>query len=131
MIVYDLACAAGHDFEGWFGSSADFEAQQAQGLLACPQCDSREVAKRPQAPAVPRKGNAHPLARLRAEIEARFDDVGPRFAEVARARHEAAGRGETVRGVYGEASAAEVRALLEEGVPVAPLPFRPRRAADA
>ncbi len=131
MIVYDLACAAGHDFEGWFGSSTDFEAQKAAGLLACPQCDSREVRKMPQAPAVARRGNAHPLARLRAAIEAEFDDVGSRFAEEARARHEAALRGEEVRGAYGEASPAEVRSLVEEGVPVAPLPFRPRRRADA
>lgn len=131
MIVYDLCCAAGHVFEGWFANAADFDQQKAAGLLACPVCDSREVAKQPQAPAVPRKGNRHPLAELRAEIEARCDDVGPRFAEEARARHAAALRGEEVRGAYGEASAAEIRALVAEGVPVAPLPFRPRRLADA
>lgn len=133
MIVYALGCAAGHAFEGWFGSSADFAEQQARGLLACPECDSREVRKMPQAPAVARQAGRepHPLERLRAAIEAACDDVGPRFAEEARARHAAAERGESVRGAYGQASAAEVRALLDEGVPVAPLPFRPRSAADA
>jgi hypothetical protein len=129
MIVYDLGCGEGHVFEGWFANAADFDSQKAGGLLACPLCDSREVAKKPQAPAVPRKGNS--LAALRAEIESRCDDVGPRFAEEARARHAAAERGEEVRGAYGEASAAEVKALVAEGVPVAPLPFRPRRLADA
>ncbi|WP_448582106.1 DUF1178 family protein [Thermaurantiacus sp.] len=131
MIVYDLACSAGHVFEGWFANAADYDRQKEAGLLTCPVCDSREVTKQPQAPAVPRKGNRHPLAALRAEIESQCDDVGPRFPEEARARHAAAQRGETVRGAYGEASLAEVRALVDEGIPVAPLPFRPRRLADA
>ncbi|QYU69050.1 DUF1178 family protein [Leptolyngbya sp. 15MV] len=34
MIVYDLSCAEGHRFEGWFASSDDFAAQQAGGLVA-------------------------------------------------------------------------------------------------
>lgn len=57
MIVFDLICANGHGFEGWFGSSGDFTAQQARGLLTCPQCGSGEVSKAPMAPAVGRKGN--------------------------------------------------------------------------
>ena len=57
MIVFDLSCANGHGFEGWFGSSDDFTAQQARGLLSCPQCGSGDVAKAPMAPAVARKGN--------------------------------------------------------------------------
>ena len=32
MIVFDLACQAGHRFEGWFASSGDFEGQQAAFL---------------------------------------------------------------------------------------------------
>ena len=57
MIVFDLCCGEGHRFEGWFGSSDDFAAQQTRGLVACPRCGSAEVAKAPMAPAVPRKGN--------------------------------------------------------------------------
>ncbi|TIX50135.1 DUF1178 family protein [Alteraurantiacibacter aquimixticola] len=57
MIVFDLSCDAGHHFEGWFGSSADFASQQERGLLTCPQCGSAEVIKAPMAPAVPKKGN--------------------------------------------------------------------------
>ena len=34
MIVFDLECReGGHRFEGWFGSSADYDDQQARGLL--------------------------------------------------------------------------------------------------
>lgn len=58
MIVFDLSCTQGHRFEGWFGSSADYESQQKRGLLACPQCDCASVSKAPMAPAVPVKGNA-------------------------------------------------------------------------
>lgn len=57
MIVYDLQCEHGHRFEGWFGSSSDFEAQAESGLLTCPECGTETVMKAPMAPAVPAKGN--------------------------------------------------------------------------
>ncbi len=130
MIVFDLACGAGHVFEAWFGSSADYDDQSARGLLTCPLCGTSEIRKSVMAPAVAAKADRDALRealdRLRSEVEARCDYVGNRFAEEARIRHAEGGRG-----VYGEASQEEVRALLAEGVPVAPLPFRPRAAADA
>ncbi len=61
MIVFDLCCDSGHRFEGWFGSSADYDAQNQRGLIDCPQCGSHAVTKAPMAPAVPRKGNQQPL----------------------------------------------------------------------
>lgn len=57
MIVFDLHCAQGHSFEGWFGSSADFEEQNARGLVTCPSCGESKVSKAPMAPAVSAKGN--------------------------------------------------------------------------
>ena len=56
MIAFDLNCSNGHQFEGWFASSGDFEGQQSRGLVVCPQCGSAQVVKAPMAPAVPRKG---------------------------------------------------------------------------
>ena len=56
MIVFDLKCAAGHRFEGWFRSSADYAVQVERGLLACPTCGAEDVGKAPMAPAVPAKG---------------------------------------------------------------------------
>lgn len=139
MILFDLECrGAGHRFEAWFGSSADYADQQQRGLLQCPLCDDRDVVKAVMAPAVPAKGNRRPsdppdpqILALKARICAECDDVGRRFAEEARARHEAGERGETVRGCFGEATLSEAAGLLAEGVPLAPLPFRPGRLGDA
>ena len=57
MIVFDLRCVAGHVFEAWFGSTADYEAQAMRGLVACPLCGDKAVTKAVMAPAVPAKGN--------------------------------------------------------------------------
>jgi hypothetical protein len=146
MIVYDLSCASSHRFEGWFGSSADFADQQARGLVACPHCGSSEVSKAPMAPAVPAKGNtrheglrAEPsrpmantamppemkqalaaLAKAQAKALANSTWVGDKFAEETRKMHYGE-RDETA--IHGQATLAEAKALIEEGVPVAPLPF--------
>lgn len=145
MIVYDLCCDQGHRFEGWFGSSDDFEDQQAEGFVSCPQCGSFEVGKAPMAPAVPRKGNQLPVSQVDtkhalangpmppevaealqklAEAQARALEkskwVGDSFAEQSRAMHY--GEQET-EVIHGRATADEARELFEEGIPVSPLPF--------
>lgn len=145
MIVYDLACTDGHRFEGWFGSSGDYEDQRARGLLICPTCGAAEVAKAPMAPAVPAKGNQRQevlapatrpmantplspevqqalaaLAKAQAEALKHSTWVGDKFAEETRKMH----YGERDDApIHGQASLAEAKALIEEGVPVAPLPF--------
>lgn len=131
MIRYALACEHDHEFEGWFASSGAFDDQQSRGLLECPACASKAVRKQVMAPAVAgtkRKGASDPKAhammmeamgRVRRHVEDNFDYVGDSFAREARDIHE--GRSEE-RGIYGEATAAEVKSLAEDGVPVAPLP---------
>jgi hypothetical protein len=143
MIVFDLKCGQSHIFEAWFGSSSEYEAQKARRLVSCPMCGSAEVDKAVMAPAVSPKGNRQAMAAerqaedtgiraLRAQVEANCDYVGRAFAAEARARHEAAGEGVSApRGIYGEASLFEAAELVSEGISVAPLPFRPRRLADA
>lgn len=135
MIRYALACDRGHEFEAWFGSSADYDDQSARGLVECPLCGTREVSKQIMAPAVAgaRESAARPdpqklrmmreaLGQVRRHVEANFDYVGDRFAREVREIHE--GRSEE-RGVYGEATPGEVRALREDGIGVAPLPMAP------
>jgi hypothetical protein len=62
------------------------------------------------------------LRALREHVTRTADYVGDRFAEEARAIHYG---DEEERSIYGEASAEEVRALLDEGVEIAPLPVLP------
>lgn len=141
MIKYALSCEHDHAFEGWFGASADFDDQQERGLLECPVCGSRAVRKQIMAPAVAgtkrtRPGDVSPnmhgmmmeaMGRVRRHVEENFDYVGDAFAREAREIHE--GRSED-RGIYGEASPAEVKRLVEDGVPVAPLPNAPPKREE-
>lgn len=139
MIVFDLRCGQAHVFEAWFGSTADYDAQVARGLVACPICDDVGVTKAAMAPAVPAKSNraASPavvkaglaaLARAQAAVLDACDYVGPNFAAEARAID--AGEAEQ-RGIYGEATRAEVAALAADGIQAAPLPLPVRAKADA
>ncbi|HEY1604588.1 MAG TPA: DUF1178 family protein [Allosphingosinicella sp.] len=142
MIIFDLKCApSGHVFEAWFGSTADYEAQKARGLVSCPLCGSDAVDKAPMAPAVGAKGNAGKQAappelfsgnseQVKAMLAAAAalqktllegsEGVGDQFAEEARAIH--LGEAEK-RAIHGRATRAQAESLLEDGIPVAPLPF--------
>jgi hypothetical protein len=65
---------------------------------------------------------AKAMRKLRAEIEAKSEYVGPRFPEEARKIHyEEAPQ----RGIYGEATREEAQALSEEGIEFFPLPPLP------
>jgi hypothetical protein len=140
MIRYALICEHDHAFEGWFGSSADFDDQQSRGLLECPVCSSQAVRKQIMAPAVSgTKRNAkaeggpsrhmmlEAMGRIRKHVEENFDDVGDAFAKEARAIHE--GKSEA-RGIYGQATPTEVRELVQDGVPVAPMPPEPPKKTE-
>jgi hypothetical protein len=142
MIVFDLACGEGHVFEAWFGSSADYEDQRARGLVSCPICGASEVSKAVMAPNVGTKGNQAPtvvpmrnggppapaemkamlaaLARAQAKLLEGSEHVGSRFADEARAIHDGDA---PQRSIHGQATHEEAKALIEEGVPVAPLPL--------
>jgi hypothetical protein len=62
------------------------------------------------------------MRKVRAELQAKAEYVGPNFAEEARKIHydEAPNRG-----IYGEASRDDVVALLDEGIDIMPLPTVP------
>ncbi|NTF09356.1 DUF1178 family protein [Agrobacterium rubi] len=138
MIRYALNCEKAHEFEGWFSGSADFDAQLERGLITCPVCGSPKVGKMLMAPSVStaREREAtrtlamdaaqkQAFAKIKetlASIRANADDVGDKFPEEARKIH----YGETEeRGIIGQASPQEAKALIEEGIAVAPLPVLP------
>src|SRR5689334_24975421 len=123
MIVFDLQCRdGGETFEAWFRSNAEFEDQQAAGLVQCPFCESSRVAKGPMAPRVPRKsadGSFGKIAALQAEMLRDSRWVGDEFADTARAMH--SGEIEKAQ-VHGNATLADAKALIDDGIAVAPLP---------
>lgn len=136
MIVFDLKCGQGHVFEAWFGSSTAYEEQRAGGLLACPMCGDAEVGKAVMAPNVGPKGNQvamkgeHPpevikaamaaLAAAQAKALEGSQWVGGNFANRARAMHVGE---EDHAPIHGQATAEEAKALVEDGVQIAPLPL--------
>jgi len=149
MIVFDLICGAGHRFEGWFGSSADFSAQKDRDQLSCPNCGSSNVQRIPSASRVnlgapePKAPPASPPARtpemegkdpfaiaqmlysrMLDELLTKTEDVGKKFPDEARKIfYEEA----PARGIRGEATPEEHEELLDEGIPVARLPVLPKR----
>jgi hypothetical protein len=148
MIVYDLECEHSHRFEGWFGSSDDFDNQLASKLVSCPVCNSGNVVRRPSASYVntgaieqPRRerqkkstsagvnvpqqyANLSPeiVASVIEHIVKNTEDVGSRFPEEARKIHynEA-----PERHIRGTATAKDVASLRDEGIDVVSLPVPP------
>ena len=149
MIRYTLKCDKEHSFDSWFASAAAYESLQARGLVSCTICGSTAVEKALMAPAVrpARKAAAAPEARAGAEgplgapqtgieeafaamrqaVEAHSDYVGVNFVAEARAMHEGA---KPERAIHGEARLDEAKALLDDGIPVMPLPFLPKRSRN-
>lgn len=150
MIRYTLTCRDGHGFDSWFQNADAFGALQAAGQLACPVCGVTEVEKALMAPALSqgRRPSAEPaaaesppvpslagpqselvaaIAALRRQIEENSDYVGMNFAAEARRMHEGEG---PVRAIHGEARPEDAQKLIEDGVPVAPLPFLPARKVN-
>lgn len=149
MIVFDLQCSAAHVFEAWFGSSGAFNDQRLRGLLVCPICADTDVSKAVMAPNVAAKGNRstqppaarpsqsgghpdrtpspaevkaalHVLAQAQAQVLSQSTWVGRGFAATARAMHD--GTADQAP-IHGEATLAEAKELIEEGVAIAPLPL--------
>lgn len=139
MIRYALRCSQDHSFESWFQSAAAYDALAEKGLVSCAICGGTDVTKALMAPRVsgtdapdpapPARAlsqPAHPaeqmLRALREHLAKNSTYVGGRFAAEARAMH----LGETEeRPIHGEAALEEARALIEEGIPIAPLPILP------
>ena len=150
MIRYALKCADAHAFDSWFKSAEAFDSLQAAGMVACPVCGDSNVSKAIMAPRVrPSRSQAalpvpvetpdnapapslsapgseaeRALTTLRREVEKSSDYVGLGFVAEARKMHDG---DSPQRSIYGEAKPEEARKLLEDGIPVAPLPFIPQR----
>ncbi|HET7796216.1 MAG TPA: DUF1178 family protein [Rhizobacter sp.] len=139
MKVLNLRCTHDHQFEGWFASEDDFQSQFERGLVECPLCADKAIAKMPTAPRLNVSGARDPVPAsnppalspeamtmqsmwLRAvqHVLANTDDVGEQFAEEARRIH----YGEVEeRAIRGQATREDAVALQEEGIDVMSLPI--------
>lgn len=133
MIRYSLKCADGHRFDSWFRDSAAYDKLAAAGQVACAVCGSPKVEKTIMAPSVrggeaplskPKSPAEAALAKLRKHIEENSDYVGRDFAAEARRIHD--GEADS-RAIWGEARLDEAKALHDDGIPVAPIPWITRR----
>ncbi|WP_109463840.1 DUF1178 family protein [Albibacillus kandeliae] len=140
MIQYSLKCADGHRFDSWFQSAEAYDKLARAGMVQCAVCGGSDVEKAVMAPRV-NAGKAEPerplsapaspaeqaIAELKRKIAESSDYVGRDFAREARAMHEGDA---PERPIHGEARLDEARSLIEDGVPVMPLPFLPDRKAN-
>ncbi len=146
MIKFSLKCAEDHRFDSWFQSAASFDKLARAGLVTCAECGSTDITKGVMAPSVQSARGAAPdapraastlttpetaaqraIAALREKVEANSEYVGKDFARKAREMHDGTA---PERAIYGEARVDEARKLVEDGVQILPLPFRPARKVN-
>ena len=159
MIQYALKCKQDHKFDSWFQSAAAFDKLKSACMVTCPVCGVAQIEKSIMTPRVGQRGNQksdpdnpksnpqppnaqnrtapnltapataaeHAMADLRKHVEKNADYVGENFVDEARAMHDGSS---PERAIYGEAQPEQARALIEEGIQVAPLPFAPARKAN-
>jgi hypothetical protein len=158
MIQFTLKCDNDHRFDSWFQSGEAFDKLNAAGMVTCSVCGSSKVEKAIMAPRVrPARSAASPvenpsdlpaepaqapsapalstpqnpaeeaLSELRRKVEENSEYVGDKFTQEARAMHEG---DSPERAIYGEAKAEDAKQLIEDGIPVLPLPFLPGRKTN-
>lgn len=155
MILFNLKCAHGHRFEGWFRNGATYDAQAAAGEITCPVCGDTGVEKAPMAPAIARSGRsrdeqpvvpaaaesptvpaapasdaelAHQAEMLRAlrEIRRQVEQNAENVGDRFADEARKIHYGETEsRAIYGETSREQAEQLREEGVEFASIPWVP------
>jgi len=139
MIAYDLQCANGHSFEGWFEDVKTYEYQEAKGLIACPVCNVTSVVRIPSTFAIKSSQNVKNLSDRQSDlaaighkivefVEKNFDDVGCNFAKEALKMHFGVAEPRNIRGV---STKEEEKTLKEEGVQFFKFPVPVPPDADA
>lgn len=143
MISYTLKCEHDHTFDSWFQSAEAFDKLLAAGMVTCSVCGALGVEKAVMAPRVrparnavsptdrPLSAPASPaeqaLAEMRKKIEENSEDVGEKFADEARKIHDGDA---PERAIIGQAKPEDAKALIEDGIPVAPLPWGQKKRTN-
>ncbi len=135
MIKYRLLCnSCSNDFDSWFATSKEYEKLKKLNLFSCPVCNSENIEKSLMAPSIINKKNRkndlnlkkykeikNKLKEYKKFIKNNFEYVGDNFAYEARSIHYKNKKKE--KGIYGKASADEVKELLEEGIETEVIPW--------
>ena len=137
MICYDLKCEKNHIFNSWFNCVDAYDKLEKSNLLSCAVCGSSNVHRAIMAPQVSRSNTkeSSPLigevssaeqkmSKIRSKLEAEVENVGENFANEARAMHDG---DSPMRSIYGEAKIKDAQAMIEDGIPVIPMPWKKRR----
>lgn len=139
MIAYDLQCANGHTFEGWFEDEKSYKAQQSKKLITCPLCESASVHRIPSTFSIKSSQRSMKVSSKLSDmeklgeqiidyVEKNFDDVGTDFAKEALKIHYGASEPRNIRGV---STKQEEKTLEEEGVQFFKIPMRSTPDSDA
>ena len=141
MIVFDLECINGHNFEGWFEDSNTFMQQQENGQITCPVCNTAFVEQKLSPVAVKTSSRSLVKDRTRANqtamielsekinefVEKNFENVGADFTKEALKMH----YGTTnKRNIRGSTTPEEDKILDKEGIPVIKLPLAAKPEED-
>lgn len=139
MIAYDLQCANGHSFEGWFEDAQAYDKQKAEGLIACPVCNVTSVNRIPSTFAIKSSQNLKQLPTHQKDlielgnkiidyVENNFDDVGCDFAKEALKMHYGVTKPRNIKGV---STKEEEKTLKDEGIQFFKIPMPPPPDSDA
>lgn len=142
MIVYDLTCICGYQFEAWFRGRADYDSQYQNGLLVCPECAGNDIHK--ILSPVSTVTHSTPVIKKTSEVDAvpdsvpskneieqfiktvstyvkeNYQDVGSNLAEKALKMHYGVEEHKKIRG---SATAQEEKMLADEGIELIKLPL--------
>ena len=133
MIKYKLYCNnCSKDFDSWFASSKEFEKLKKFKFINCPNCNSLRIEKSLMAPSIINKKKEdknlnknleikNKLKEYKKFIKKNFDNVGDNFAFEARSIHYS--NKKRKKGIYGEASANDIKELSEEGIETEIIPW--------
>ena len=141
MIIFDLLCGCGCQFEGWFNGQQEYLEQQEKKMLTCPSCGGDQVHKilspvalhtagsceqkprRHETVAVPfseQEIAARLLQALQGYVLDNFEDVGSKLGEESLKMHYGVIAPRNIRGVV---TCEEEKMLQKEGVELLQIPF--------
>ena len=135
MIKYRLLCKdCSQDFDSWFTSSKEFEKLKKSKFINCPNCNSFKIEKSLMAPSIINNKEKsinlnqkkhqkikNKLKEYKNFIKNNFEYVGDNFTYEARSIHY--NNKKKNKGIYGNASAKDIKELSEEGIEIETIPW--------